>query len=124
MEKRKSQTEHDSLVDYVARELNKRGYEQVKADLPDYEVPKKIIWQSTGEGFEPDVTGVKMGFRIFEIETDDSIEDEHTLQQWKLFASYAKVNDAFFYVVFRKGSLEKVQNRLKELGITATLWEV
>ncbi len=63
-------------------------------------------------------------FRIFEIVTADSIDDEHTAEEWKLFSSYAEVNDAMFYVVFPKGSVDKVKKRVKELDVDVCLWEI
>ena len=124
MAKRRSQTEHDRLVEYVAKLLVGRGYQNVRADYPGFDPPKKIVWQSSGEGDLPDVTGVKNGFKVFEVESKDSITDEHTAEQWKLFASYAENNEVIFYVVFPKGSINEVKNRLKELNIQANLLEV
>jgi hypothetical protein len=124
MVKRTDQAEHDRLVKKAVDLLADKGCENIKADLPDFEKPKKIVWQSTGEGFLPDVTVSGDELRIFEIETADSIDDEHTAEEWKLFSSYAEVNDALFYVVFSKGSVEKVKKRIKELDVDVCLWEI
>ena len=124
MPKKADQVEHDRLVKKVVDLLGDKGYENIKADLSDFEKPKKIVWQSTGEGRIPDVTVFKDDFRIFEVETADSVEDEHTAEKWKLFSSYAEVNDAMFYVVFPKGAVEMVKKRIKELGVDACLWEI
>ncbi|MFC1592067.1 hypothetical protein ACFL43_06050 [Thermodesulfobacteriota bacterium] len=124
MSKRRSQTEHDRLVEYVAKLLIGRGYSDVRADIPGYEEPLRIKWQKKGEGFCPDVSGNKEGLRIFEVETGDSIDDEHTEAQWKLFASFAESNNAMFYVVFPKGCADKVKARLAQLSIKAVLMEV
>ncbi len=124
MEKRKSHFEHDNMVKTVAQILIGRGYKEVKADLQGYPVPKKIVWESTKEGFVPDVTAYRDEFRIFEVETADTINDPHTEQQWKLFFAYAATNKAMFYVVFPKGCVEAVKKRLEEIGINAYLWEI
>jgi len=124
MTRRADLAEHNRLVKKVVDLLVDKGYENIKADLPDFEKPKKIVWQSTGEGFLPDVTVSGDEFRIFEVETADSIDDEHTANEWKLFSSYAEVNDALLYVVFPKGSVEKVKKRIKELDVDVCLWEI
>ncbi len=125
MANRSSQIEHDRMVEYVAKILVGKGYKDVRADLQGFKQPRRIIWESSGEGYLPDVTARSDDdFRIFEVETKDSINDEHTADQWKLFASYADVNKAMFYVVFPKGSVDDVKNRLKELGLEAYLMEV
>ena len=122
MVKRQSQTEHDRLAEKVARTLLERGYKDVRADVPDFTDPKRIIWASTGEGYIPDVTGCKDCLRIFEVETSGSIEDEHTADKWKLFDSYAEVNSAMFYVVFPKESLKTVKIKSQELNLTVNMW--
>ncbi len=104
--------------------LGDKGYENIKADLSDREKPEKIVWQSTGKGFIPDVTVFKDDFRIFEVVTAASILDEKTDDTWKLFSSYAEVNDAMFYVVFPKGLVLKVKKKINELGVDACLWEI
>lgn len=124
MAPRMNQREHDRIIKEVVEILKNRGYNDVRADLDGNERPKRIEWKSTGEGFLPDVSGHKDWFRIFEVETEDSIDDDHTESQWKLFAAYAKANDAMFYVVFPNGCVEKVKNRLEELQIEAYLWEM
>lgn len=124
MAKRRNQAEHDRLVEYVAKLLKGRNYRDVRADLSGYTIPRKIIWEKKGEGYVPDVTGYSTEMRIFEAETSDSITDEHTADQWKLFASYAETNKAMFFIVFPKGCADMVEARLKELKIQAQLLEI
>jgi len=38
--------EHNRLVKKVVDLLVDKGYENIKADLHDFEKPKKIVWQS------------------------------------------------------------------------------
>ncbi len=124
MSERDEQTDHERLVKKVVELLGGKGYENIKADLPDFEKPKKIVWQSTGEGFFPDVTVYKDDFRIFKVVTADFAADDKTDEVWKLFASYAEVNDAMFYVVFPKGVIGKVKKIINEIGVDACLWEI
>lgn len=124
MAARKSQAEHDRMVAAVARILLGKGYQDVRADIPGHTLPRRIVWQSTGEGFRPDVTALRDGLRMFEVETADSISDAHTEPQWTLFSSYARHNNALFYIVFPSGSLEAVTQRLQDLRLEALLMEV
>ena len=125
MARRRSQTEHDEMLEQVVELLQQRGYRNIMADLTGFTKPEKVVWESTGEGDFPDASAVKDNmFRIFEVETIDSINDEHTAEQWTLLASFADANEIMFYVVFPKGALDKVKSRLMELNIKARLWEV
>ena len=124
MGKRKSQLGHDNMVKYVAGVLIEKNYLDVRADLPEFEKPKEIAWKKTGKGHFPDITGDKGGFKVFEVETADSIDDQHTEDQWTLFAKWSKENEAIFWVVVPEGSVAAARKRLDELNIQAKLWGV
>jgi len=123
MVRRSSQASHDIMIENLAGLLTAKGYKHIQADIPGHTPPRKIVWESTGEGHIPDITAFSAELRIFEVETADSITDDHTADQWKLFASYAMANNALFYIVFPKGCAEAVQNRLDALQIKALLFE-
>jgi len=59
----------------------------------------------------------KVKFCIYEIETDDSIEDSHTESQWKTFGEYAKSNDYEFVIVVPVNSIRKAMKRIKEIDV-------
>ena len=124
MAKRRSQSEHDRMVTYTANFLVQKDFRNVKADVPGYPTPEIITWKSTGKGHIPDVTGEGAEFNLFEVETADSINDQHTEDQWTLFAAFAKQHESVFWVVVPKGSESAAQQRLKELKINAKIWEV
>jgi len=117
-------TPHERLVAYVIRILNERKHEDIQSIIPDYKMPKRVVRESTGEKYVPEVTAVKSGqFRLFAVETKDSLEQVGVEKRWKLFDSYASQNDALFYVVFPAGSVALVKEKLKETNIEARLWQ-
>jgi len=125
MAKRRNQSEHDSMVQSVATHVENNGHSNVKADIPDYKRPDKIIWDTTKKGHIPDVTSTKNQDFIFEIETDDSINDSHTEDQWKLFSANAKQYSKKFIIVVPKGSDQKAWQRVRDLGIDVDdVWTV
>lgn len=124
MAKRNSQKTHDDLVAYAVRYLQKNNFGNLKADISGYQQPEKIIWSQTGKGHIPDLSGSNSKLNIFEVETADSINDEHTKDQWTLFAAYASQNDTVFWVVIPDGYSSAANQRLKELGIEAEVWTI
>ena len=125
MAKRKSQSEHDQMVRTVYDHLISRGYGDVHADLKGLSQPGLIYWETTGSGHIPDLTAKENGTGLlFEIETDDSIFDQHTEDQWRLFAANAKQYSKIFRVVVPKGAEASAQSRLSELGINADVWTI
>lgn len=119
MAKRKSQSDHDSMVKQVADFFIKEKYPNVKADLTGYTQPGVLKWKGETSGHIPDVTTEenKKFSIIVEVETDDSINDQHTADQWKLFAAYANRDKAKFMIIVPKGSENKAENRKSTLGV-------
>ncbi len=119
-----SLTPEERMVAYVIRILNEKKHEDIRSIIPDYKMPKRVVRESTGEKYVPEVTAVKSGqFRLFAVETKDSLEQEGVEKRWKLFDSYASQNDALLYVVFPAGSVALVKEKLKETNIEARLWQ-
>jgi len=115
---------HSRLVSRIVVLLTEKGYQNIKSVLSDSESPEKIVWQSSGNGYLPDVSVRAEEFRFFSAETADSIQDEDTADKLKLFSAYAETNGALFYVVFPKGDAVPVRARIEELGGEICLWEV
>lgn len=119
MAKRKSQSDHDTMVKQVADIFINKKYPNVKADLTGYTQPSILKWKGKTSGHIPDVTSEQNNvFKVIvEVETDDSINDQHTADQWKLFAAYAKRDKAEFIIVVPKGSEAKAEKRKNELNV-------
>lgn len=82
------QKKHDSAVLKTAQWYENNGY-KVKADLPDYNKPKKI------GGFIPDLIVKKAKIeKVIEIETKKSNKTDQ--EQQTAFKQYAKTNGAEF----------------------------
>ena len=123
MARRGSQNDHDRLVRMLAAALRVKERGGLKADLPEYPKPDGVS-EDGGAVFVPDATGKGKTLELYEVETADSIDDQHTDDEWAAFARYAEQQDAAFTVVVPKGSGKAVGERLAELGIDAGVWEL
>jgi len=106
MPKRLSQNEHDMTLELLANSFYARNHNpnmenltEIKADIPGFHRPSEISMPGFDGSEVPDATAFGSKLLIFEVETPDSINDEHTEKQWKLFAAYAEANDGEFSVV-------------------------
>lgn len=120
MAKRKNQSHHDSMVKAIADHLKQKGHSNVKADIQGYEKPDLIYWDKSMKGHIPDVTSKQNQSYIFEVETEDSIDDTHTADQWTLFAANAKQYSKAFIVVVPKGYEQQARRRAQSLNIQLT----
>ncbi len=128
MSKRRSQAEHDTIVEMLANSLYARNrnphlenVEDIRADIDGFKRPDVITLPGEKEGETPDATAMASQLWIYEIETADSVDDEHTERQWTLFAKFAEENDAIFHIAVPPMAQGDVKRRLKELSLKATV---
>lgn len=124
MAKRISQTNHNKIVKALAEHLIAHNCSNVRADIEGYLSPLKISWIATGNGHIPDVTTGNGKPQIFEVETENSIVDNHTEDQWKLFSAHANNTNGVFTVVVPVGCSQAAKARLVQLNLKAEVWEV
>lgn len=115
---------HDSMVEKLVAFLVEKGHTDIKCALPDYTQPLQISWKD-GDGHIPDVTSTHdKTNHIFEVETTDTIDDEHTISQLKLFSANAKQYSKVFVVVVPKASKDDIQTVLTNNSVSATIWTI
>jgi len=117
--KRESEFEHTHLLEMLGEWLYGQEVTDVRADIDGFHRPDIISVEGGGEGLVPDATARGEQFLIYEVETPDSIDDEHTESQWRLFAEYAAKNNGSFHVVVHPMSVKDAKKRVKELSIDA-----
>lgn len=125
MAKRKNPELHDKMVKELVKIMEEKNHHNIKADIKGYDTPKSIYWKNDKENSRiPDATSGKDGYDIFEVETKDSINTDHTKEQWELFAAHAKNNSSEFWIVVPEGSAAIAEKRVDELNITAEVAEI
>jgi hypothetical protein len=108
------------MVKQLADQLVSKKFRNVKADHPDFsEKPALITQDRHPSGQIPDVTATGIQLVLFEVETDDTIHDPHTKDQWELFASHAERHSADFWIVVPKSRLGDARERVSTLGLKA-----
>jgi len=99
-----SQQRHDHMVERIATGLRQEGFREVHADGPaGFERPDPIA------GEVPDVAARHRHHYLYEVETEETIDCEETLRQWKAFAHHARYNDTRFVIVVPQGAGVRAQ---------------
>lgn len=120
-----TQVDHDEMVRNAVNFLRNNGYTNIKAHLSGFDTPSLIRWEGQYNGHIPDVEAYGNGrLSLFEVETADTIDDQHTANQWKLFAAHAKNNNGEFWVIVPRGKKYAAEQRIINLGIAAKVWEI
>lgn len=117
-----SSPRHDQLVRSFIKLLLETGWTDIKADLPEYTCPDKIIWKDKGTGHIPDVSAYHKGaFGIFEVEDEQSIALQHTADQFTLFGAFAVQHHAVFAAAVPKSIQGTATQVLKSVGVNAVV---
>ncbi|MBR9999236.1 MAG: hypothetical protein KFF73_09705 [Cyclobacteriaceae bacterium] len=116
MSKRINQRHHDFMIKYMVSQLLNAGFSKICADIPGHKKPIPIKFQSSA--YYPDVYAEKdMKKILVEVETDDSINEDHTEFEWMALNQYKKSNNAELIFVAPGISRQKLTLRAYELGI-------
>ena len=119
-----SSSPHDRITKYVTRILTEKNHKNISAVISGFSMPQRVVKKSTGEWYIPEVTSVKNGqFRLYAIETKETIREEETEKRWKLFSEYAKQNQSILYIVFPPGLVLQIKQKLERLNIDAHLFQ-
>jgi ATP-dependent RNA circularization protein (DNA/RNA ligase family) len=125
MFKRFFKTEQQKLIEFAVTILEDKENNEVRANAAGFDKPQKVKRVSTNEFYFPDITAKKSNqFRIFSVETKQTLHDRETLKRWKLFSEFAKQNNALFFIAFPVGSTADIKKTLQESEIEAQLWEL
>jgi len=108
------------MVKTIALNLGVARYTDIRADLEGYETPEKVTWKETQKGHVPDVTGKDLNgvLHLYEVETEDSINEEHTTDQWNLFSAFAAQHGAVFHVAVPQTSVLDAKIRALSLDLS------
>jgi hypothetical protein len=120
-----AKSEHDRLVEKLRVRLVSNFFSDIKVDLQGYAKPDRIVWADTRRGHEPDARAYYMlKQHIFEVETADSIGDDHTYEQCRLFAAYVRNRFAEFALIVPIGSALAAWSQLSRWGLIAIVQEI
>ena len=128
MARRKDQSKHEYIIKSFVGVLKSNQYKDIKADIDGYDKPNKLYWEGSEKGYTPDITAIfdKVYHSperfIFEVETEDSIDDSHTEDKWKLFGTYGNSFRRRFIVIVPKDCKQKALVIAEQIDVK--LWDV
>ncbi|MEQ8472387.1 MAG: hypothetical protein RIC35_14435 [Marinoscillum sp.] len=124
LQETRSKISYDDVLSNVIEKVKKQGYNDIRADLSDYEAPHQIIGKTNNVNFTPDVTAMKNeGKAYFEISTKmDNPND--LINKWKLLETLANMKNGKFQIYVPHGHMKFTQELLKDHNITAELFKL
>ncbi len=105
--------------------LKRKGYKDIKADLPDFDQPTRFTEKSSDKTFAPDLTGeTLMGKDYFKIVEGDKENTQDVVSKWKLFANLAKLKNGKFFLLVPYGKKKYTTELVREHNIEAQMMKL
>lgn len=118
--------QHDQLVEYVARQLKQRFYDDIRAHADGFRPPAKVESAPDQPAVVPDVTMVARGAKlnVLEVETPETLNHADTTGKWKALARHAEQRGGEFWVVVPQGASGSALDTLRAAELQARVWAV
>ena len=116
---------YDDVLNRMIENIEKSGFESIRADYPDMEKPARLVGQSNEDIFIPDATAVtKNGSKAY-FEISRKVDETHKLlNKWKLLAPLADIKDGVFQIFVPHGSMRFTQELVNRYNIKADLVKI
>jgi len=108
--------EYQEIIKTVAEHLEKKGFEQIKADAETFDTPAKMSKQGSEISFTPNLTARKKdGSKYyFEVVSKEQEDQEMLLSKWSMLSAFAELREGKFYLIVPNGKLRFTNRLLKE----------
>lgn len=123
---RNATPKHDQMVEYVARHLKQRFYDDIRAHAEGFRPPARVENGRDPAELVPDVTMVARGtqLNVLEVETPETLERTDTARKWQALARHAEQRGGRFWVVVPQGASGSALDTLRSAEVQARVWEV
>lgn len=113
----RTEEDYATNIKTVVNQLESKGYENIKADIDEYDTPASYTNKSTNTQFVPDITATKDGSKYyFEIamKTD---EQTKLAGKWRLLATLAEMKNGMLKIFAPHGQMAFTNRLLKKHNI-------
>ncbi len=119
------ESKHTKYIKQAIQLLEKRGYSDIKAELPEYESPTSFTEKTSDKSFTPDLTGTKdAGKDYFQVVEGDKKNIQDVVSKWKLFSNLAKIKNGNFYLLVPYGKKKYTTELINEYNIDAEMMKL
>ena len=120
MEHSKNEENQEILLESLAY-LEKRGFENIKADMEGYEIPKSYSKMDSDVVITPDIVAERAGIKhYFEISLKTA-EPRLLKSKWQFLDTITRMRNQRFKIITRRGHYKFTDEMLKDLNLEKNL---
>ncbi|MFA0960469.1 hypothetical protein AB9P05_01555 [Roseivirga sp. BDSF3-8] len=116
---------YDDTLDKVIKDIESKGFTDIRADYGDYEAPAKLVSQTKNDEYIPDATAVNRYGEKYYFEISRRMkEPEKLVNKWKLLDTVARIKNGELKIFVPHGSMKFTQDIIKQHNIEAELLKI
>lgn len=113
-------TENLTVLEDTVSYLEKKGFENIKANLDGYDTPKSYHKKGSDESITPNIVAERAGIKHY-FEVSLKSEDQHLLKsKWRFLDVLTRMRNQKFKIVTRKGHYKFTNDMLQDLNLEKT----
>ncbi len=121
----KKESKQTKYLKQAIQLLEKKGYSDIKAELPEYESPTSFTEKTSDKSYTPDLTGKKdAGKDYFQVVEGDKKNIQDVVSKWKLFSNLARIKNGNFYLLVPYGRKKYTTELIREHNIEAEMMKL
>ncbi|QCX01899.1 hypothetical protein FGM00_17925 [Aggregatimonas sangjinii] len=97
--------------------LESHGFENIKADIDDYETPKSYIRKETGNKITPDIVAIKNGRKYFFDISLKSDTPRLLKSKWLFLDTLSRMNANRFRIITTRGHYSFTDAMLSDINL-------
>ena len=113
--------ENEEILQDTVQYLEKRGFENIKADLEGYETPKSYNKKGSEESITPDVVAERAGIKHYFEVSLKSEKPSLLKSKWRFLDVLTRMKNHRFKIVIRRGHYKFTHDMLKDLNLEKDL---
>lgn len=117
----RNEEKYDERIMAAVEFIKKTGFDHIKADLPNYEQPTRLINKSDNSTFAPDIfaeKGEQKGYFEIATKTEDI---KKLVGKWQLLAMMAELKSGIFKIFVPHGHMKFTRELINQYHIDADL---
>ncbi len=116
---------YDTVLNRVLENIEKSGFESIRADFPEMEKPARLVGQSNEDIFIPDATALSKNGNKAYFEISRKVDEPNKLvNKWKLLSTLADLKNGVFKIFVPHGSMRFTQEIVNRYNIKADLVKI
>ncbi|MCG2429937.1 hypothetical protein [Aequorivita xiaoshiensis] len=113
--------ENKEIIKESVNYLEKRGFEQIRANLEGYEAPKSYLKKDSDVVITPDIVASRAGIKYY-FEISLKTEKLRLLKsKWQFLDTITRMRNQRFKIITRRGHYKFTDELLKDLNLEKNL---